>query len=50
MVVDAVTFLDPELCDINLIGIKKVTGIYLEHKCPCCLVFLPWVSSSQAVQ
>lgn len=26
MVVDAVTSLDPELCDIKLIGIKKVTG------------------------
>jgi T-complex protein 1 subunit eta len=26
MVVDAVTLLDPELCDIRLIGIKKVTG------------------------
>jgi T-complex protein 1 subunit eta len=26
MVVDAVTFLDPELCDIRLVGIKKVTG------------------------
>eukprot|EP00596_Hydrurales_sp_CCMP1899_P002238 CAMPEP_0119040048 /NCGR_PEP_ID=MMETSP1177-20130426/9868_1 /TAXON_ID=2985 /ORGANISM="Ochromonas sp, Strain CCMP1899" /LENGTH=517 /DNA_ID=CAMNT_0007004729 /DNA_START=274 /DNA_END=1827 /DNA_ORIENTATION=- len=26
MVVDAVTYLDPELCDIKLVGIKKVTG------------------------
>ena len=26
MIVDAVTLLDPELCDIKLIGIKKVTG------------------------
>jgi T-complex protein 1 subunit eta len=26
MIVDAVTMLDPELCDIKLIGIKKVTG------------------------
>lgn len=26
MVVDAVTYLDPELCDLNLVGIKKVTG------------------------
>eukprot|EP01038_Epipyxis_sp_PR26KG_P015407 gene15407-20786_t len=26
MVVDAVTMLDPDLCDIKLIGIKKVTG------------------------
>jgi T-complex protein 1 subunit eta len=26
MIVDAVTYLDPELCDIKLVGIKKVTG------------------------
>lgn len=26
MVVDAVTLLDPDLCDIKLVGIKKVTG------------------------
>lgn len=26
MIVDAVTMLDPELCDIKLVGIKKVTG------------------------
>lgn len=26
MVVDAVTFLDPSMCDLKLVGIKKVTG------------------------
>lgn len=26
MVVDAVTYLDPNLCDLKLVGIKKVTG------------------------
>jgi len=26
MIVDAVTLLDPDLCDIKLVGIKKVTG------------------------
>lgn len=26
MVVDAVTFLDPGMCDLKLVGIKKVTG------------------------
>ena len=26
MVVDAVTYLDTDLCDIKLVGIKKVTG------------------------
>jgi T-complex protein 1 subunit eta len=26
MIVDAVTMLDPEMCDIKLVGIKKVTG------------------------
>jgi T-complex protein 1 subunit eta len=26
MVVDAVTYLDPDMCDLKLVGIKKVTG------------------------